>query len=69
MGEKNAYRLFVGKQNGKRPLGRSSRRCVDNNNKDVRETEWGDMDCIDLEVYSEHGQESSGSTTCCKILE
>jgi hypothetical protein len=31
MGEKrNAYRLFVGKPEKKRPLGRPRRRCVDN---------------------------------------
>jgi hypothetical protein len=32
MGEKrNSYRLLVGKPEGKRPLGRQRRRCVDNN--------------------------------------
>jgi hypothetical protein len=31
MGEKrNVYRLLVGKPEGKRPLGRSRRRCIDN---------------------------------------
>jgi hypothetical protein len=29
-GEENAYRIFVGKPEGKRPLGRPRRRWVDN---------------------------------------
>jgi hypothetical protein len=38
MGEKrNAYRLFVGKPEGKRPLGRPRRRWVDNIRMDLGE--------------------------------
>jgi hypothetical protein len=38
MGEKgNAYRLLVGKQDGKRPLGRPGRRWVDNIRMDLVE--------------------------------
>jgi hypothetical protein len=38
MGEKrNAYRTFVGKPDGKRPLGRPSRRWMDNIKMDLRE--------------------------------
>jgi hypothetical protein len=38
MGEKrNAYRLLVGKPDGKRPLGRPRRRWVDNIRVDLRE--------------------------------
>jgi hypothetical protein len=33
----NAYRILVGKLEGKRPLGRSGRRWVDNNKMDIRE--------------------------------
>jgi hypothetical protein len=49
MGEKrNAYRLLVGKPEGKRSLGRSRRRWVDNIRMDLVEVEWGDVDWIGL---------------------
>jgi hypothetical protein len=38
MGEKrNAYRILMGKQQGKKPLGRPRRRWVDNIKMDLRE--------------------------------
>jgi hypothetical protein len=41
MGEKrNAYRILVGKPEGRRPLGRPSRRWVDNIKIDIREIGW-----------------------------
>jgi hypothetical protein len=49
MGEtRNAYRILVGKPEGKRPLGRPRRRWVDNIKIDLRETECDGMDWIDL---------------------
>jgi hypothetical protein len=41
--KRNAYRLLVGKPEGKRPLGRPRRRWVD-----LREVGWGDVDWIGL---------------------
>jgi hypothetical protein len=38
----------VGTPGGKRPLGRSRRRWVDNNKIDLRETEWNGVDWIDM---------------------
>jgi hypothetical protein len=50
MGEekKNAYRLLVGKPEGKRPLGRPRCRGVDNIRMDLGEVVWGDVHWIDL---------------------
>jgi hypothetical protein len=46
MGEKrNVYRLLVGKSEGKRPLGRPTRRWVDNIRMDLGDVGWGDVDC------------------------
>jgi hypothetical protein len=43
-----AYRILVGKPEGKRPLGRPRRRRVDNIKMDLREIGWDGMDWIDL---------------------
>jgi hypothetical protein len=40
MGATNAYRILVGKPDGKRPLGNPRRRRVDNIKIDLREIEW-----------------------------
>jgi hypothetical protein len=45
---RNAYRLLVGKPEGKRLLGRPRRRWVDNIRMDLGEVGWGDVDWIDL---------------------
>jgi hypothetical protein len=48
-GEKrNAYRLLVGKPEGRRPLGRPRRRWVDNIKMELGEVGWGDVDRIGL---------------------
>jgi hypothetical protein len=49
MGEKrNAYRILVGKPEGKIPLGRTRRRWVDNIKIDLRETGWDGMNWFHL---------------------
>jgi hypothetical protein len=49
MGEKrNGYRLLVGKPEGKRPLRRPKRRCVDNIEMDLLEIGWAGVDWIGL---------------------
>jgi hypothetical protein len=49
IGEKRkAYRVLVGKPEGKRPVGRPRRSWVDHVNIDLRELRWDGMDWIDL---------------------
>jgi hypothetical protein len=49
MGEKrNADMIFVGKPEGKRPLGRPRRRWVNNIKLDLREIGWDGADWMDM---------------------
>jgi hypothetical protein len=49
IGEKrNAYKLLVGKPEGRRALGRPRRRWVNNIRMDLGEVGWGDVDWIGL---------------------
>jgi hypothetical protein len=49
MGEKrNAYRILVGKPEGKRSLGRPRRRWVDNIKMDLTETGWDGVDWMGM---------------------
>jgi hypothetical protein len=41
---RNAYRILVGKREGKKPPGRPRRRWVDNIKIDLREIGWDGMD-------------------------
>jgi hypothetical protein len=43
-GKSNAYRILVGKPEGKRPLGRRRGKWVDNIKIDLREMEWYGLD-------------------------
>jgi hypothetical protein len=46
--KRDAYRILVGKPEGKRPLGRAKLRWVDNIKIDLRVIGWDGMDWIDL---------------------
>jgi hypothetical protein len=46
--ERGVYRVLVGKPEGRRPLGRPRRRCVDNIRMDLQEVGCGYMDWIGL---------------------
>jgi hypothetical protein len=49
MGEgRGAYRVLVGRPEGKRALGRPRRRWEDNIKMDLQEVGWGGMDWIDM---------------------
>jgi hypothetical protein len=45
---RDAYRVFVGKPEGRRPLGRPRHRCEDNTKMDLRRRGMWDTDLIDL---------------------
>jgi hypothetical protein len=46
--ERKVYKVFVGKPEGKRPLGRPRRRWEDGIRMDLREIGSGGVDCIRL---------------------
>jgi hypothetical protein len=49
MGEgRGAYRILVGRPEGRRPLGRPRRRWEDNITMDLQEAGWGCIDWIDM---------------------
>jgi hypothetical protein len=70
-GEKrNAYRILVGRPEGKTPLGRPRHRREDNIKIDLREIGWGGMEWVHLAQDSDQwrANEPSGSIKW-KILE
>jgi hypothetical protein len=52
--KRNAYRILVGKPEGKTPLGRQRCRWVDNIKIDLREMGCGGMDLIHLAWTKDH---------------
>jgi len=57
MGERRvANRVFVGKPEGKMPVGRPRHRWEDNIKMDLQEAGWGNMDWIDLAQNRDRSQ-------------
>jgi hypothetical protein len=57
MGEKrNVYRILVGKPEGKSPLGRPRRNCVDNNKMYLIDIEWVGVRWIGLAYDRNNGK-------------
>jgi hypothetical protein len=77
MGEKQyAYRILMGKPEGKRPLGRPRCRWLNNVKMDLRETGWDGMDWIDLaqnrdqlRALVDTVMNLPGSIKCWEVLE
>jgi len=71
--ERKVYRVLVGKPEGRRPLGRPTRRWVDNVRMDLQEVGCGYMDWIglahDRERWRTCGNEPSGSVKCGEFLD
>jgi hypothetical protein len=74
--KRNAYRILIGKAEGKRPLGRPRRRWVGNFRMDLREIGWDGMDWIHLPQDGNQWRalvntvkKPSGSIKCWEFLE
>jgi hypothetical protein len=67
--KRNAYRILVGKPEGKRLLGRPKRRWVDNIEMDLREIGWDDMDWIDLPQVRNRWRAFVNTEICWEVLE
>jgi hypothetical protein len=60
-GMRNAYNIFVGKPEGKRPLGGHRHRWEDNFRMDLREIGWKDIDWMHLTQCRDRWR-----TGCCE---
>jgi hypothetical protein len=65
---RNAYKIWVGKREGKRPLGIPRCKREDNIRIDLRETEWEDMDWIHLAQDSDWWRALVDMATKLRIL-
>jgi hypothetical protein len=54
---RNAYKIFVGKPEGKRPLGRPRRRWEDKIRMDLKEIGWKGVDWLHLAQDRDQGQD------------
>jgi hypothetical protein len=68
MGEKtNAYRLLMGKSEGKRLLGRPSCRWMDSIKMELAEVGWGDVDWIGLAIDSNRSKALVNSVSNLRV--
>jgi hypothetical protein len=72
--KRNAYKILVGKSEGKRPLGRPRRRWMDNIKIDLRRdgVVWTGLMGLRIgraEGSCEHGNGPSGSIKCWEVIE
>jgi hypothetical protein len=65
----NAYRILVGKPDGRRSLRRPRRKWVDNIKMDHIEREWGVMDWIDLAQDKDKWRALVNIVKCWEVLE
>jgi hypothetical protein len=68
--KRTAYRIFVEKPEGKRPLGRPRRRWVDNINMDLREIGWDGVMWILLlwlRIGTSGGLEPAATPVCTQL--
>jgi hypothetical protein len=68
---RNAYRLLVGKPEGRRPLGRPRRSWFNNIRMDLVEVRWGDVDWIGLAQDKDRWRAlvNSSSIKCGETIE
>ena len=66
---RGAYKVLVGRREGKRPLGRLRRRWEDNIKTNVQEVEWGGMDRIAVALYRDRWRALVNATVKLRVMQ
>jgi hypothetical protein len=70
MGEgRNAYKVLIGKPEGKRPLGRPRHRWEDGIRMDLREIGWGSIDWIQVALNRDRWRDFVNTVMNLRVLE
>jgi hypothetical protein len=70
MGEgRNVYKVFIGKPEGKRPLGRPRHRWEDGIRMDLREIGWGSVDWIQVALNRDRWRAFVNTVMNLRVLE